>query len=87
MFEAIKVLPPMQAGDDGDTIVIDEVEYAIRESAQQCPADISVHYCKNGRIAGYSCNAAFNGSKKFSAKSGTLFRVPLGSGSHIGLRL
>jgi hypothetical protein len=87
MFEAVKVLPSMQAGNDGDTVVSEEKEYSIRESAEQCPSDISIHYGKHGGVAGNGGNTTFNGTKKLSAKSGTLFLVPFGSGNHIGLRL
>jgi len=37
MLETIKVLPPMQAGYDGDTIVSKEKEYTIRKYAEQWP--------------------------------------------------
>jgi hypothetical protein len=86
-FEAIKVLPPMHAGYDGDTIVSKEKEYAIRKSAEQCPSDISIHYGKHGGVAGNGCDTTFNGAKKLSSKTGTLFLVPFSSSCHIGRRL
>jgi hypothetical protein len=77
----------MKAGDDGNTVVRKEEEHTIRESAEQCPPNISIHYGEHFRISGNRSDATFGSTKKLCPESGALILVPFGSSSYIGLCL